>query len=89
MIQKIHPDTRPRLNIDISFEQRDALERLIPKGMRTAFIGAVLDDLIELLEEPRYRNEFVLLIATGKPPRLSDYSKLAKKIEEDADVKSR
>jgi len=78
----IHEDTRPRLNVDITFKQRESLERLIPRGMRTAFIGAVLDDLIELLEDSKLRDEFVLLIATGKPNKMSDYSKLAKRLEE-------
>jgi hypothetical protein len=89
MIQKIHPDTRPRLNVDISFEQKDALDRLIPKGMRTAFIGAILDDMIELLKDPKMRNEFILLIATGKPSKLAEYSKTAKLVEENANVNIR
>jgi len=43
-------DYRPRLSVEISEEQNNALGRLIPWGVKSEFFSAIIDDVIELLE---------------------------------------
>ena len=59
----------PRLSIDISFEQRDALDDLIPWGLKTKVFQALIDSLIETLSlvDEEKRNAFVGAIIMKKP----------------------
>jgi hypothetical protein len=44
-------DNPPRLNVEISEEQDEALRRLIPWGMKHHLFSAVIDELIKVIEE--------------------------------------
>lgn len=44
-------DYRPRLSIEISEEQHQALQRLVPWGTKNQLFSAIIDQLIPLLEE--------------------------------------
>ena len=79
--KKIHPDTRPRLNVDISEDQKLALVKLIPWGLKNTLFGVIVDDIIELLSEPLYRDKFIAIIIARKMDALA-YSKTFKVIKE-------
>ena len=44
-------DWRPRLSIEITKEQYNALQRLIPWGMKGQLFSALVDSMIKLLED--------------------------------------
>jgi len=79
--KKIHPDTRPRLNVDISEDQKLALEKLVPWGLKNTLFGAIVDDIIELLNDPDCRDKFIAIIISRKMDALA-YSKTFKGIKE-------
>lgn len=41
----------PRLNVDITGEQEQALRRLMPHGTKRIVFGLIIDDLISALEK--------------------------------------
>ena len=42
---------RPRITIDVTEQQRNDLQRLVPWGTQNALFGSLIDQLIPLLEE--------------------------------------
>lgn len=42
---------RPRISIDVTEEQRLALQKYVPWGTQNALFGALIDQLIPLLEK--------------------------------------
>lgn len=49
----------PRLNVEITTEQAEQLQRLIPHGLRGQLFRVIIDDLIRMLQESS-RRELVL-----------------------------
>jgi len=66
----------PRLSIQISEEQNQALWRLIPWGVKNELFRVIVDDLIDLLED---HGEQVLVAILAKKLRLKDYSQIGGK----------
>lgn len=73
---KLHPDTRLRLNVDITKKQADALSKVIPWGYKKEVFSVIVDDLIEFLSNTEYREKFIMLILSKKTDALS-FSKSA------------
>jgi len=44
-------DNAPRLNVEITEEQDEALRKLIPWGMKHHLFSAIIDEVIEVLKE--------------------------------------
>jgi hypothetical protein len=44
-------DNMPRLNVEITEEQDEALRKLIPWGMKHHLFSAIIDELIEVIKE--------------------------------------
>ena len=72
--RKLHADTRPRLNVDISEEQKLDLDRLVPWGLKNTLFGAIVDDIIQVLDDPVTRDSFIAIIIGRKMDAL-EYSK--------------
>lgn len=47
----MNQDYKPRLSVNISQEQFNRVSRLIPWGVKHRFIQAILDDILDVLEE--------------------------------------
>lgn len=73
---------RPRLSIEISSQQHDALARLIPWGVKNALFSVIVDDVIERLE--RHGHKFIAIILDHKL-KLEDYTRFGE--EEDGNDK--
>ena len=56
-------DYRPRLSIEITEEQHNALQRLIPWGLKNQVFSTIIDQLIPLLE--RRGSDVIALIITN------------------------
>jgi hypothetical protein len=57
---------RPRLSIDLTPEQYQELNELIPWGLKSALFGVIVDDLIEVLKKTKTRRLFIALIMKRK-----------------------
>lgn len=57
-------DNAPRLNVEITEEQDAALRKLIPWGMKHHLFSAIIDELIEVIEE--HGEMAITAIACGK-----------------------
>jgi len=57
---------RPRLSIDLTPEQYQELNELIPWGLKSALFGVIVDDLIEVLKKTKTRRLFIALIMRRK-----------------------
>lgn len=55
-------DYRPRLNVEISQDQFNALQQLIPHGLKNHMIRAILDCLINVLQNAPDRPRAMALI---------------------------
>ena len=54
----------PRLSVEIERHQFDALQRLIPYGLKKQIFGAIVDDLISMLENsPKREAVFAAIIS--------------------------
>lgn len=63
---RTHRAQAPRLNVELTDKQADDLQRLIPHGHRKYVFGALIDDLIALLEQadPGNRGRILAFIIT-------------------------
>ena len=50
MSTKPHRDWRPRLSIEISQDQYEKLQRLLPWGVKNQLFRVLIDDLINVLD---------------------------------------
>lgn len=69
---------RPRLSIEISRQQQDALSRLVPWGVKNALFSVIVDDVIDRLE--RHGHKFIAIVLDHKL-KLGDYTRFSE--EED------
>lgn len=69
-------DYIPRLSVEITVEQKEALDRLVPWGTRRRVFSVIVDDLISILEKSPY----VLGAIIARDIKLKSYLKT----EEDA-----
>jgi hypothetical protein len=67
---------RPRLSIEISNEQYNALGRLIPWGVKSELFSAIIDDLIDLLEK---EGEIVIAAVLTKRLKIKDLRSFERK----------
>ena len=58
-IQKRERDSVPRLTVNITEEQRAALDKLLPWGTGRSFFSAIIDDCIRYLSDPELRGVFM------------------------------
>jgi len=72
-VMALHPDTRKRLNVDISEKQDKLLSKYIPWGLKNAIFSILIDDLLSLLEDEETRTLFISIILSkrAKDPYLS------------------
>ncbi|KKK57752.1 hypothetical protein LCGC14_3051320 [marine sediment metagenome] len=70
-------DHKPRLTVDISQRQEDKLREYIPHGMKKHIISMILDDAIDILEDPIKRPVFLGAMAERRL-RLEDWLKVPK-----------
>jgi len=72
---------RPRLSIDLTPEQYQELNKLIPWGLKSALFGVIVDDLIQVLKKTTTRRLFIALIMKRKINSL-EYLKIKKDLDE-------
>lgn len=53
---------KPRLSIEINEEQNFKLRELIPHGLKSPIFRTIVDELIEIFEDPQTREKFMGLI---------------------------
>jgi hypothetical protein len=58
-------DNAPRLSVEIEEEQFDALQRLIPRGLKKQLFHVIINDLIRILEKAPKR-EIVIAAIIGR-----------------------
>jgi len=66
-------DYRPRLSIEISLEQSQALRNLIPWGLRRQLFQTIVDDVIRLTRS--HGHTFIAAVLSSSI-KLEDYSSL-------------
>ena len=71
---------RPRLSVELSFDQKERLNALIPWGMLKTIISTIIDQLIEALEE---NTSEVLAAIFAKEITVKDLIGLNKKEEKE------
>ena len=71
---------RPKLSVLLTDEQRHKLNKLLPWGSGTILFSAIVDELIEVLEE--YGHAAIGLIVSKKV-RMLDFIRLKEKERED------
>jgi hypothetical protein len=71
---------RPRLSIEISDEQADALRELIPWGLKNQLFLSIIDDVIRLAR--KHGSQFLAAII-AQSIRIDDYSTIARGLEND------
>jgi hypothetical protein len=64
-------DYRPRLTIDITYEQKKLLGELIPWGTQTKLFAVIVDDLISVLQK---HGTLALASILTSQLRVTDYS---------------
>jgi len=69
-------DYRPKLSVLLTDEQRQKLNKLLPWGSGTLLFSAIVDELIEVLEE--YGHAAIGLIVSKKV-RILDFIKIKEK----------
>lgn len=73
---------RPRLSIDLTPQQANALRDLIPWGLKGQLFSIIIDDIIRLA---RTHGQQFLAAVLARGIRLENYSKLGKDLENDLD----
>ena len=73
---------RPRLSIELTHEQADALRDLIPWGLKNQLFSAIIDDVIRLARQ--HGSQFLAAILANVV-RIDDYSTVTKGLENDHD----
>ncbi len=71
---------RPRLSIEISSDQANALRDLIPWGLKNQLFSIIIDDVIRLAH--KHGAQFLAAILS-QSVRLDDYSSLSKELKND------
>jgi len=62
-----YPSIKPRLSVEITEAQDDALKRLIPYALKSPLVRAMLDTLIRLLEKNHEtRHNIITFIISGE-----------------------
>lgn len=72
--------TRPRLSIEISYDQANALRDLIPWGLKNQLFSMIVDDVIRLTR--KHGPQFLAAILS-QSVRMDDYSTVAKELKND------
>ena len=70
-----NPEWRPRLSIEITQEQYSKLQKLIPWGLKGSLFNAIIDDLIDSLEN---NGAMVISALVSRKLKLSDISNIVK-----------
>lgn len=79
------PDSRqhpPRLTVELRPDQRAALNSLIPWGTGKYLWEAIIDDVIELLQENEETRKRILGAIITRDLKLRDFSRINNKPEE-------
>ena len=84
MVQKPAPDYKPRFVFEITEEQKQRADKLLTTyGLRKAIFGAVLDDVLDLIEDYGGVAIGVLMSGSVKPrdilPRMKETEEVGKK----------
>lgn len=71
-------DYKPRLSIDITQEQYDRLQTLVPWGLRRQLFSFIIDDLLNLIET---QGEAVIAVVLTRSLKPREVIKLMKDAE--------
>lgn len=74
-MSKKHENTRFRITIDLTEEQKTALDDYIPWGLRAGLMQVVVDDLVNLLKDEKHRKN-ILACILAKRTTMKEWSSL-------------